>query len=148
MRRVYDFAKIGCAINRQGITMNFSVREDKFSVQYALESDPRFWVCVVKPVAETLVISDALQGSQSPEEMGKALAEVLNNHANDTVNAITIADTAPDLPTGLTDKRRVAERFEFLSAVVRRWALKAGRDVTNGYIDLDHGRFAAVFRLN
>ncbi len=103
---------------------------------------------VVKPVGETLVISDALQGSQSPEEMGKALTEVLNNHANDTVNAITIADLAPDLPTGLTDNRRVAERFDLISTAVQRWALKAGRDVTNCYLDLDHGKFIAVFRLN
>ncbi len=128
--------------------MNFSIHEDKFSVQYALESDPRFWVRVVKPIGETLVISDALQGSQSPEEMGKALTEVLNNHASDTVNEISIADIAPNLPTGLTEKRRVADRFDVLSAAVRRWAPKAGRDVTNGYLDLDHGRFAAVFRLN
>ena len=128
--------------------MNFSIREDKFSVQYALEADPRFWVRVVKPIGETLVISDALQGSQSPEEMGNALTEVLNNHANDTVSAIAIADIAPDHPTGLTDNRLIAERFDLLSAAVRRWALKAGRDVTNGYLDLDHGRFAAVFRLN
>ena len=128
--------------------MNFSIREDKFSVQYALEADPRFWVRVVKPIGETLVISDALQGSQSPEEMEKALTEVLNNHANDTVNAITVADIAPDLPTGLTDKLQVAERFDLLSGVVRRWALEASREVTNGYLDLDHGRFAAVFRLN
>jgi len=148
LRRSDDFAKIGCAINRQGITVKFSIREGEFSVQYALESDPRFWVRVVKPIGETLVISDALQGSQSSEEMGKALTEVLNNHANDTVNAITIADIVPDLPTGLTDKRRVAERFDLLSAAVRRWALKAGRDVTNGYLDLDHGKFIAVFRLN
>ncbi len=128
--------------------MNFSIREDEFSVQYALESDPRFWVRVVKPIAETLAISNALQGDLSAEEMGKALTEVLNNHANDTVNAITISDIAPDLPTRLTDKRRVAERFDLLSAAVRHWALKAGRDVTNGYLDLDHGRFAAIFRLN
>ncbi len=128
--------------------MNFSIREDKFSVQYALESDPRFWVRVVKPVGETLAVSDALQGSQSPEEMGEALIGVLNNHANDTVNAITISDIAPDLPTGLTDKHRVAERFDLLSAAVRRWALKAGRDVANGYLDLDDGKFVAVFRLS
>ncbi len=148
MRRIDEFAKIGCAINRQGITVNFLIREDEFSVQYALESDPRFWLRVVKPVAETLAISTAQRGDQSAEDMGKALTEVLNNHANDTVNAITIADIAPGLPTGLTDKRRVAERFDLLSAAVRRWALKAGRDVTNGYLDLDHGRFAAIFRLN
>ncbi len=148
MRRSDDFAKIGCAINRQGITMNFSIREDKFSVQYAWNSDPRFWMRVVKPIGETLIISNALRGSQTPEGMGKALTEVLVNHANDTVNAITISDVAPNLPTGLTDKLQVAERFDLLSAAVRRWALKAGRDVTNGYLDLDHGRFAAIFRLN
>ena len=128
--------------------MNFSIREDESSVQYALESDPRFWVRVVKPIGETLIISDTLQGSQSPEEMGKVLTEVLNNHANDTVNAITISDVVSDLPTGLTDKLQVAERFDLLSAAVRRWALKAGRDVTNCYLDLDHGKFIAVFRLN
>ena len=130
------------------MTINFSICEDESSVQYSLKSDPHFWLRVVKPIGETLVISNALQGSQSPEEMGKALTEVLNNHAGDTVNEISIADIAPDLPTGLTDKRRVAERFDLLSAKVRRWARKAGRDVTNGYLDLDHGGFIAVFRLN
>ena len=129
------------------MTINFSIREDEFSVQYALESDPRFWLRVAKPIRQTLTISDAQPGSQSPEEMEKALAEVLDNHANDTVNTITISDIAPDLPTGLTDKRRVADRFDHLSAAVRRWALEAGRQVTNGYLDLDHGRFAAVFQL-
>ena len=129
------------------MTMKFSIREGEFSVQYALESDPRFWVRVVKPIGETLIISNALQGSQSPEEMGKALTEVLVNHANDTVNAITISDIAPDLPTGLTDRRRVAERFDLLSAAVRRWALEAGREVSNSYLDLKDGKFAAVFRL-
>lgn len=128
--------------------MSFLIREDEFSVQYALESDPRFWVRVVKPVGETLAISNALQGDQSAEEMGNALTEVLNNHANDTVNAITISDIAHDHPTGLTDKRRVAERFDLLSAAVRRWAFKADRDVANGYLDLDNGKFIAVFRLN
>ncbi len=128
--------------------MNLSIHEDESSVHYSLESDPRFWVRVAKPIRQTLTISEALQGSQSPEDMGRALTEILNNHANDTVNAITIADIAPYLPTGLTDKRRVAERYDLLSAAVRRWALKAGRDVTNGYLDLDQGRFAAVFRLN
>ncbi len=127
--------------------MNFSIREDDLSVQYSLASDPHFWVRVVKPVGQTLTISDAQQGSQSPEAMGKALAKVLNKHADNSINSITFADVVPDLPVGATEQRQAADCFDHLSAAVRRWALEAGRQVTNGYLDLRDGKFAAVFRL-
>jgi hypothetical protein len=127
--------------------MNLSIREDTLSVQYSLASDPHFWIRVVKPVGQTLIVSDALQGSQSPEGMEKALAAVLTKHVDSNVNAITFANIAPSHPAEKTAQRRVADRFDHLSAAVRSWACVAGREVANGHLDLDHDSFAAVFRL-
>ena len=113
LRRIDELAKIGRATNSHAMTMNLSIRDDESSLQHSLKPDPRFWVRVVKPIGETLVISDALLGGQSPEGMGKALTEVLVNHANDTINAIPVSDIAPYLRTGLTYKRRVAGCLKF-----------------------------------
>jgi len=94
--------------------MNFSIREDEGSVQYPLASHPRFWVRVVKPFGQTLAISDALSGSLSPRDMGRAFAAIFNNHADNGTNVLTVADLAPDLPAGRTEQRQFADRFDQL----------------------------------
>ena len=128
--------------------MDLSIREDEFSVQYLLKSDPAFWIRLVKPIGDTLCISDALQGSLSEEELEAALTEVLTIHASETVHSIIFADIAPDLSSKISDKRLVAERFDLLSTIAKRWAQKAGRQLENSYLDIRYGKFGAIFKIS
>jgi len=128
--------------------MEFEVREDGSATQYALRADPAFWVHVAKPMAPDLKIASALQGGLTDRAFGEALADILGRHVSDRTTGIRFTDIASSLTTDADYKQLAGQRFDFLSAVVRRWTQSVGRRMCDGYLDIHGHTFSAVFRLD
>jgi hypothetical protein len=125
--------------------MDFEVRESGSAAQYALRTDPAFSVRVSKPTAPELRVTSALQGNLAEPAFGAALVEIIGRHSANGTASIRFVDIADGLATN--DKHAVGERFDLLFVAVRRWAKSVGREVHNGYLDLEGSGFSAVFRL-
>jgi hypothetical protein len=127
--------------------MDFETREDRSAVQYALRANPAFWVRVAKPMVPRLEITSAMQGDLTDCQFGEALSEILGRHCSGDVSSIRFRDIAASLTADMSDKQAVGRRFDFFSAMLRRWAQAAGREEHDGQLDIRGGTFAAIFRL-
>lgn len=125
----------------------YSIREDEFSVQYADEFDRKFWIRIEKPVTDVLIISDALQGKLSDDDMVAAFATVLAIHITDDVHRILFSDIAPEEVGVTPDTRRAADRFDVFLRWMLRWLDQSGRKLKNAHMDQKLGKFSAVFDL-
>ena len=127
--------------------MDFNTREDQSATEYALQTNPAFWVRVAKPVGYQLDITSALQGDLTDDEFGAALSVILTRHISDTISAVRISDIASSLTADMTSHDLVCRRFDLLCAVVRSWAEHHGRRVFDSRLDIRNGRQAAVVQL-
>ena len=127
--------------------MNLTLRDDPSSVQYTSRSDPAFWVRMVKPIGTSLRVSNFEPGKLSAEQVSHAMTEIIGNHSEDILRRITFENLVPVHAYGETNKQRVAERFDLLSDVIRRWASMSGHEVLDARLDLKRGLFEAVFQL-
>ncbi len=98
-------------------------RQDEFSVQYSIESDPRFWVRVALPLTRPLVVTDFLFGTFDEPMAAAALQAVLQDLRLEDVGSIEFTRLGP------AGTEEAAENVTRIGQVVEAYVLRSQRFV-------------------
>ncbi len=132
---------------REDTAMEYQVREDEFSIQYALPSDRHFWIRVAKPIDKTLLVTDAFRGNLSDSQMAVALADVIHTHLTEAVRKVVFSDIDPNAPGRSSETHILTEWSDYISEAMRHLAQLSERRLTDAYLDIERGKAQVIFEM-